>query len=83
MKLLLTSAGVKNPTIQHALVDLLGKPISESNALCIPTGSWGHNSFAGAWRFIISLLKVLGLVTRHCGCKARIPKGRFGSNRQI
>jgi dipeptidase E len=52
MKLLLTSAGVKNPTIQNALVDLLGKPISESNALCIPTGSWGHHSFAGAWRFI-------------------------------
>ena len=52
MKLLLTSAGVKNATIQGALVDLLGKPIAESDALCIPTGSWGHNGFAGAWRFI-------------------------------
>lgn len=37
MKLLLTSAGIKNVSIQRALVDLLGKPIAESNALCIPT----------------------------------------------
>ena len=37
MKLLLTSAGIKNETISAALVDLLGKPIAESNALCIPT----------------------------------------------
>ena len=36
MKLLLTSAGIKNPSIHDALVDLLGKPISESSALCIP-----------------------------------------------
>ena len=38
MKFLLTSAGIKNPSIDNALVDLLGKPIAESNALCIPTG---------------------------------------------
>jgi dipeptidase E len=37
MKLLLTSAGIKNTSIHAALVDLLGKPIAESNALCIPT----------------------------------------------
>ena len=37
MKLLLTSAGIKNASIHGALVDLLGKPIAESNALCIPT----------------------------------------------
>lgn len=37
MKLLLTSAGITNKSIQDALVDLLGKPISESNALFIPT----------------------------------------------
>lgn len=42
MKLLLTSAGVKNPSIQDALVDLLGKPIAESAALCIPTAQYGH-----------------------------------------
>lgn len=37
MKYLLTSAGVRNASIHGALVNLLGKPISESNALCIPT----------------------------------------------
>ena len=52
MKLLLTSAGIRNDTIKNALVELLRKPIEESDALCIPTGSWGHHSFAGAWRFI-------------------------------
>ncbi|HVU77496.1 MAG TPA: Type 1 glutamine amidotransferase-like domain-containing protein [Gaiellaceae bacterium] len=52
MKLLLTSAGVKNRAIEDALVELLGKPISESSALCIPTGSYGHHNFTGAWRFV-------------------------------
>jgi dipeptidase E len=35
MKLLLTSAGIRNASIRAALVDLLGKPIAESSALCI------------------------------------------------
>ncbi|GAA4885203.1 hypothetical protein GCM10023235_77790 [Kitasatospora terrestris] len=54
MKLLLTSAGVTNASIRSALVDLLGKPIEESDALCIPTAGYGHpmGSPAGAWRFI-------------------------------
>ena len=54
MKLLLTSAGIKNASIHDALVDLLGKPIAESNALCIPTASYGHPMAGpgGAWRFI-------------------------------
>jgi dipeptidase E len=54
MKFLLTSAGIKNTSIHDALLDLLGKPISESSALCIPTASYGH-PMAGpgaAWRFI-------------------------------
>jgi dipeptidase E len=38
VKILLTSAGITNTSIQDALVDLLGKPISECSALCIPTG---------------------------------------------
>jgi dipeptidase E len=38
MKLLLTSAGIKNPSIQGALEDLLGKPVGESTALFVPTG---------------------------------------------
>ena len=42
MKLLLTSAGVKNPNIHEALVGLLGKPVAESDALCIPTAQYGH-----------------------------------------
>ena len=54
MKLLLTSAGIKNPSIEDALVGLLGKSIAESNALCIPTASYGHPMVSpqGAWRFI-------------------------------
>jgi dipeptidase E len=54
VKLLLTSAGVKNASIHNALVDLLGKPIADSNALCIPTAGYGHpqGSPGGAWRFI-------------------------------
>jgi len=54
MKLLLTSAGIKNRSIRDALVGLLGKPIAESNALCIPTAGYGHpmGSPAGAWRFV-------------------------------
>jgi len=42
MKLLLTSGGITNTSITAALVDLLGKPIAESSALCIPTAQWGH-----------------------------------------
>ncbi|WP_306215355.1 Type 1 glutamine amidotransferase-like domain-containing protein [Actinoplanes sp. RD1] len=42
MKLLLTSGGVTNPSIQAALVRLLGKPIAECRALVIPTAQWGH-----------------------------------------
>jgi dipeptidase E len=54
MKLLLTSAGVKNPSIHDALVCLLGKPIADCSALCIPTALYGHpmGTPAGAWRFI-------------------------------
>jgi dipeptidase E len=37
MKLLLTSSGISNRSIHNALIDLLGKPIAESNALFIPT----------------------------------------------
>ncbi|MEN4100875.1 MAG: hypothetical protein ROW52_13215 [Anaerolineaceae bacterium] len=54
MKLLLTSGGVSNNSIRNALIDLLGKPIAESSALCIPTAAYGH-PMAGpgaAWRFI-------------------------------
>ena len=53
MRLLLTSAGIKNASIHDALVDLLGKPIAESSALCIPTAAYGHPLTPRvAWRFI-------------------------------
>jgi dipeptidase E len=55
LRLLLTSAGVKNASIRQALVDLLSKPIADSSALCIPTAAYGHPMVgpgAGAWRFI-------------------------------
>ncbi|HEX6336911.1 MAG TPA: Type 1 glutamine amidotransferase-like domain-containing protein [Jiangellaceae bacterium] len=55
MKLLLTSAGVKNASIHSALLDLLGKPIADSTALCIPTAMYGHPNVgpgAGVWSFI-------------------------------
>jgi dipeptidase E len=54
MKLLLTSAGIKNASIHDVLVDLLGKPIADSNALCIPTAQYGHPQVSPemAWSFI-------------------------------
>jgi dipeptidase E len=42
MKLLLTSGGVTNPSIHAALVEMLGKPVSDCRALCVPTAQWGH-----------------------------------------
>lgn len=53
MRLLLTSAGIKNTSIHDALVDLLGKPIAESSALIIPTAIYPFPGGAGmAWRAI-------------------------------
>jgi dipeptidase E len=54
MKLLLTSAGIKNASIHDALVEMLGKPIAECNALCNSTASYGHPMAgpARAWEFV-------------------------------
>jgi dipeptidase E len=54
MKLLLTDSGVRNASIRAALVDLLGKPIAESSALCIPTAGYGgpYGDPGAPWRFI-------------------------------
>jgi dipeptidase E len=53
VRFLLTSAGIGNPSIRNALVDLLGKPIAESSALCIPTASYAtHDPARMAYRFI-------------------------------
>lgn len=54
MKLLLTSGGVRNASIHAALQHLLGKPIAECSALCIPTAAYGHPlcNPQGSWRFV-------------------------------
>ncbi len=54
MKLLLTSAGIRNKSIEKALLELLGKPIADASALCIPTASYAQ-PMAGpgrAWNFV-------------------------------
>lgn len=54
-RLLLTSAGVRNATIHDALLDVLGRPIEDCTALCIPTAMYGH-PHAGpgenVWEFV-------------------------------
>jgi dipeptidase E len=55
MKFLLTSAGINNKSIHDVLVDMLDKPIADSNALCIPTAMYGHpwvGPGVKAWEFI-------------------------------
>ena len=54
MKLLLTDSGVRNASILAALVDLLGKPIAEASALCIPTAGYGgpYGEPGGPWQFV-------------------------------
>jgi len=53
MKLLLTSAGISNTSIHNSLVDLLGKPIAESNALFVPTAIYAIAGGAGIARKVI------------------------------
>ena len=56
MKYLLTSAGIQNTSIHNAQVDLLGKPITEASALCIPTGVYPFpGGPAMAYQFISGL----------------------------
>jgi dipeptidase E len=56
VKLLLTSAGVRNASIRQALVNLLGKPIEDASALCIPTAMYGHPMVGPGvkpWEFLV------------------------------
>jgi len=72
MKLLLTSSGITNRTIETALVDLLGKPIADSKALVVPMGVYpfkggayhAWNPIGGAHAARLSQLgwKALGLL---------------------
>ena len=53
MKLLLTSNGITNQSIHRALIELLGKPIADANALFIATGMYPYPGGAGyAWQAI-------------------------------
>jgi dipeptidase E len=53
MRVLLTSAGIKNPSIHHALEGLLRVPIAESSALVIPTAIYPFPGGAvGVYQFI-------------------------------
>jgi dipeptidase E len=56
VKLLLTSAGIKNASINGALLELLGKPINEASALCVPTAGYAHlGGFDRAYVFVAGL----------------------------
>ena len=58
MKFLLTSSGISNDSIRHALVDLLGKPIAESSALVIPTAWYAYpGGLAGVYQLIHGVAK--------------------------
>jgi dipeptidase E len=54
VRLLLTDSGVSNASILAALVDLLGKPVAEASALCIPTAGYGGpgGEPGGPWQFV-------------------------------
>ncbi|HEY7024045.1 MAG TPA: Type 1 glutamine amidotransferase-like domain-containing protein [Candidatus Limnocylindrales bacterium] len=69
MKLLLTSGGITNKCIKNALVELLGKPIADSDALCIPTAAYGHPDVhpVNAWAFISGRLPMTALGWKSMG----------------
>jgi dipeptidase E len=54
MRLLLTSGGITNPSIRNALEAIVGKPISESIALVVPTAAHALPTDATrtAWRVV-------------------------------
>ena len=87
MKLLLTAAGITNASIQDALVRLLGKPIAEADALCVPTAGYGHpmGSPAGAWRFISgeSPLPMCGLGWKSLGVLELTALPSIGAERWV
>ena len=92
MKLLLCSAGVTNPSIRAALVELLGKPIEECTALVNSTASWplGQGQQL-AWSYIAGQQpetpmaelgwKSVGILELTALPSIREPSGSLGSNR--
>lgn len=83
MKLLLTSGGITNDGIRAALVRLLGKPIEESAALCIPTAEYGHSwcTPGSAWRFVSGADSMVGLGWRSVGLLELTAIPSMGSDR--
>ena len=57
-----TSSGITDESIREALLELLGKPISESSALAIPSGV---EPFPGGPQHVHRFLSVPG--SRMCG----------------
>jgi dipeptidase E len=56
IRLLLTSAGITNESIRNALLELVGKPFTESRAICIPTAIYAYPGGTGyAWRLLREL----------------------------
>jgi dipeptidase E len=59
VKLLLTSSGLRNETLQDALLDLLGKPFDSANVVYIPTASVAEPGDHG-W-FVAGMNRLYGL----------------------
>ena len=85
MRFLLTSGGVTNPSIRDALVELLGKPIADSSALCIPTAEYGHPMCtpASAWRFISGEPSMVGLGWKSVGVLELTALPSIGTERWV
>ena len=85
MRLLLTSGGVTNPSIRDALSGLLGKPIADSSALCIPTAQYGHPMCtpASAWRFIAGEPSMAGLGWKSVGVLELTALPSIGTERWV
>jgi dipeptidase E len=85
VRLLLTSGGVTNPSIRDALAGLLGKPIADSSALCIPTAQYGHPMCTpeSAWRFIARQPAMTGLGWKSVGVLELTALPSIGTERWV
>jgi len=68
-----------------ALVELLGKPIADSSALCIPTAEYGHPmcASASAWRFISGEPSMVGLGWKSVGVLELTALPSIGAERWV
>jgi dipeptidase E len=87
VKLLLTSGGVTNDAIREALVGLLGKPVEDSDALCIVSAEYGHPwcTPQSAWRFVSGShpSSMVGLGWRSMGLLELTAIPSMGSDRWV